>query len=171
MENLSKRRFFLGLLTHPTEKELALFKAFVRETLSFKRLQAIDLIDNFEAIGSNGNGLLPTWTALFKEILKVFPVRAFVRICGKRLLADPAFVAHWGPASWGKDRHRVMICSTLEEAEVYLDTLMEKEPLQHASLETLASSVLVQNERRFEDALSRHEGRDRSFGIRRQGRA
>jgi hypothetical protein len=127
MENPQKRRYFFKLHTDPTEKELAFFEAFVQETLRFKRLHAIDLIDDVEAIAENGNGLFSRWTAIFKKLLEAFPVRTFVRICGRRLATDPSFVERWGSAAWGLHRDRVMILSTFDQAESYLDALLEKE--------------------------------------------
>lgn len=133
MENSKKRRFSLMLNAEVTGKELALFWSFVLETLRFKRLRFLDIIDHIESITEIEPGIFCQWTELLKGLMDAFPVRTLVRILKRKLVAAPAFMEIWESADWGRHGDRVMICSTLEEAESYLDTLLEREMLQRSS--------------------------------------
>lgn len=130
MENPKKRRYFFRLNPEATEKEILLFGTFVMETLKFKRLRSLDLIDHIETVTETEHTLFSQWTDLIKRLMDVFPVRALVRISKRGMGSDPVLMERWEAVDWGRHEDRVTICSTLEEAESFLDVLWEKEMLQ-----------------------------------------
>jgi hypothetical protein len=121
LENPLRHRYYMRLGSDISRESFDQFVIGFHEKIGSDPSKGIDLVDDTRNVRLFCNDLFGKWSGFFKQLMSE-NVRLLVRISSEEDELNFGFLEFYHQAEMQQYEERIMVCSSMSEAEKYLDS-------------------------------------------------